>query len=177
MKKFKIQKVASSGATFILHNLEPRFKMQVIQNDNFDYDKLNDVYDLFKFRGNVFALVITESEIDLDSVEDFSLIRSIIRRAFSFYRNQVYIEKYIPEKRKEGVFETEKYLLKASEEPNHWLCVDKELKIVVKWKEHLFSETQEARDLEDLNLSVTEIAIAMREMGKWLRENHYNKVF
>ncbi len=177
-KKFELKQVASSGATFIQHNLEPAFKMLVVKNDDFDYDKLEDVYDLFEFRGNIFALVIDEAtaSFNFDNIEDFSHIRSVIKRAFGWYKNQVYIEKYVPEM-KEGIFEDNRYLLKTSAKPDWWVCVDKKFKIVVKWKEHLFNDTQEATELENLNLSVTQIARVMQEMTKWLRENHYNKIF
>ncbi len=178
MNRFELKQVASNGATYIQHNLEPNFKMLVVNNGDFDYDKFADVYDLFEFRGNTFALVIDEAtaSFDYDEIEDFNYIRSIIKKAFKWYRSQVHIQKYVPEM-KEGKFEDSRYLLKPSSKPDWWVCADKNFKIVVKWKEHLFNDTQEATELEDLDLSVTQIAKVLQEMGKWLRENHYNKIF
>ncbi len=177
MKKFEIEKVASNGATYVIHNLEPSFKMLVIKNDNHKYDKFGDVYELFQFRGNTFALVVDEATapFNFDDIQDFSHIRSIIKRAWRWYKSQTYIEKFIP-KEKQGIIEDDKYLLRQSNKPDHWVCFDKNTKIMIVWKDKLFNQTQEASDLEDLKLSVSEIALSIREMTDWLIKNHKNKL-
>lgn len=176
MKKFTIKKVASSGATYILHNLEPKLKIQVIRNDDFEYDKEDDIYDLFEFRGNIFAFVVISSEIDLDEVDDFSLIRSIIRRSWAWYKKQVYIEKYVPE---DGAMENERFILQESETPNWWICTDKINGVVIKFKHKMFNESQKVTALEDFDLEevgVTGVARILREMADWLVENHSGKI-
>lgn len=178
MKKFTIKKVASAGATYILHNLEPKFKIQVIQNDDFEYDIWNDVYDLFEFRGNKFAFVIISSEINLDKVDDFSQIRSIINRAWKWYKSQVYIEKYTPED-EEGVMEDERFLLQESKNQNWWICTDKQNKIVCQFKDKMFNDSQKLTPLEDFDfekIGVTGIARILREMADWLNKNHLEKL-
>lgn len=178
MKKYTIEKVAPLGTTYILHNLEPKFKMQIIQNNNFEYDTWNDIYDLFEFRGNKFVFVIVSSEIDLDKVDDFRQIRSIINRAWKWYRSQVHIEKYTPED-EESVMEDERFILQESKNTNWWVCTDKESKIVCEFKNEMFNDSQKVTPLEDFDfqkVGVTGIAKIIREMGDWLNENHAEKL-
>ena len=55
--------------------------------------------------------------------------------------------------------------------------LDKELNIRCIWEKGKFNDTQEFITAEDLNCSAQELAKAMRELGDWLRENHYDLLF
>lgn len=172
LKKFEFLKEFN----IIRHNLEPRFILEVIKNNEEEYDVWNDVYDLFEFRGNQFAFVILWSEIDLDEVKDFSLIRSVINRAWKWYKSQVHIEKYVPQ---DGAMEDERFLLQESKDLNWWICTDKINGIVIKFKHKMFNESQEVTTLEELDvndISVSEVATIMREIGDWLNKNHSGKL-
>ncbi len=87
MKKFKIQKVASSGATFILHDLPPKFRIKVLQNKEFDCK--NVICEKFNFKGDIFIFVAVKDEVSLNNIEEYK-IRSIIKRAWRWYRSKIY---------------------------------------------------------------------------------------
>lgn len=178
MKKFTINQVASSGATYIHHNLEPKLKIQVFQNKKIDYDIWHSVFDIFTFKNNSFIFLVVESEINLDEIDDFTYIRSVLKRAWQWYKSQVYIKKYIPEK-KESVMEDERFLLQESKELNYWICTDKINKIVIKFKHKMFNQNQKVTPLEDFDfekIGVTGIARILQEIGDWLNENHPEKL-
>jgi hypothetical protein len=72
----------------------------------------------------------------------------------------------------------ERYILQPSEKLNHWVCTDQENKIVCVFENHKFNETQKVTTLEDFNPdNFMKLARYMREMGDWLRDNHYEKIF
>ena len=72
----------------------------------------------------------------------------------------------------------ERYLLQQSDKPGHWVCTDQENLIVCVFKEHQFNETQEMTTLENFDPNnFMKLATYMREMGDWLFENHYDKIF
>ncbi len=60
------------------------------------------------------------------------------------------------------------------------MATDTEHGIVIKFKEHMFNETQKSTLLDGNTFKTAEEALAiatyMREIGDWLRENHYTKV-
>ncbi|MFC5046884.1 hypothetical protein ACFSTE_10925 [Aquimarina hainanensis] len=169
MNKFTLQE----GGIFITHNIPPLLTIQIITNDNDEYDKFNDLYDIFSFRGNQFVFLVVEADTDLEHIEDYSLYRSIIKRAFKWYKNQVYIERH----EKKRIFEDENYVLQRSEEMNHWVCAAKKEGIVVIFQEGNFNETQKMVYLEDFpEPDVMTIARQQRLIGEWLMLNHSEKL-
>ena len=71
-----------------------------------------------------------------------------------------------------------RFLIQKSEKPNHWVVTDTVNNIVCVFENHKFNDTQQFTLLEDVrHLDVLELAKSPREMGDWLRENHYGKVF
>lgn len=70
-----------------------------------------------------------------------------------------------------------KYLLQESETPGWWVFTDTENKIVIRFKEHRFNETQEVTMLDESLVNPMSVARIMREMGDWIGRHHYDKVF
>lgn len=70
-----------------------------------------------------------------------------------------------------------KYLLQESETPGWWVFTDTEHKIVIRFKEHEFNDSQEVTVLEDGETNPHILARVMREMGDWIGRHHYDKVF
>lgn len=72
----------------------------------------------------------------------------------------------------------ERYILQKSEKKEWWVCTDTEFGIVLRWREHHLNDEQEATVLDDEpKHSAQEYARAAREMGDWLKRNHYNLIF
>lgn len=73
----------------------------------------------------------------------------------------------------------ERFIITKSElKENHWVCTDTQNLIICTFEDHKFNDTQEFKLLEDFNPNeYKELARMAREMGDWLSENHYNKVF
>lgn len=164
MKKFELE------GNIIHYKLNPELKIRVVKNDDFDYKKSGNIYEPFKFRGNSFVFLVLN---ELDPNVNFNLINSILRRAFYWYKSQVYIEKYIPEKEKDN-FETERYSLKQSARPGWWICIDRKSKIAIKWKKRMLEETQEVTEVENLELETRDNLL--KEMKLWLNKNHNSKI-
>lgn len=71
-----------------------------------------------------------------------------------------------------------RFILQKSEKPNFWVCTDTENLIVCIFKEHEFNNVQDFKMLDDFNpKQLKNVPKFCREMGDWLRENHYNKIF
>ena len=70
-----------------------------------------------------------------------------------------------------------KYLLQKSETPGWWVFTDTENKIVIRFEEGRFNETQEVTLLDDSGASATEIAAMMRERGDYIVRRHSDIVF
>lgn len=69
-------------------------------------------------------------------------------------------------------------IAKSELKPNHWVCTDTENLIVCTFENKNFNDAQEFKTLEDFNPeNLMQLARFAREMGDWLRENHYDKVF
>jgi len=72
----------------------------------------------------------------------------------------------------------ERFILQKSQTlPNGWVCTDTENGIVCVFEHQKFNETQKFTILEDVkHPNSNHLAKAAREIGDWLRENHYKKV-
>lgn len=71
----------------------------------------------------------------------------------------------------------ERFILQTSERDGHYVCTDQENGIVCVFEAHNFNDNQTFTILQDSAATVNEMAISAREMGDWLRENHYDKIF
>jgi hypothetical protein len=68
-------------------------------------------------------------------------------------------------------------LEKSKVNPGHWICADTKNGIECTFKEKYFNESQEFSFAKDTKPDVKQLARAAREIGDWLRENHYEKIF
>jgi DNA-binding XRE family transcriptional regulator len=69
-------------------------------------------------------------------------------------------------------------LQQAQTQNNGWVCADVENGIVCSFDDGKFNETQKITILNDIaKPDAQKIAGIVREMGDWLRENHYDKIF
>jgi DNA-binding XRE family transcriptional regulator len=70
------------------------------------------------------------------------------------------------------------YDLKKSQiRANYWVCVDLRYKVMCEFEQGKFNETQEFTMLEDMPADANLLAKIAREMGDYLRENHYELIF
>lgn len=74
----------------------------------------------------------------------------------------------------------ERFTLQPAQEPGFWEATDKEHSIVVKFREHLFNETQQITLLNGDTFKTADeamkVATYLRELSDWLRDNHYNRI-
>lgn len=75
-----------------------------------------------------------------------------------------------------------RFILQPSDlQQGWWVCVDTEHNIVCRFAAHKFNDTQKITMLDGDTFATSKEALAystyLREMGDWLRENHYDKVF
>lgn len=67
---------------------------------------------------------------------------------------------------------------KSKEKENHWVCTDQTNLIVCVFENRKYNDTQSFTTLKDFdNINALQLATIAKEMGEWLRKNHYNKVF
>jgi len=72
----------------------------------------------------------------------------------------------------------ERFVLQKSEKPGYYVCTDTVNRIVCTFKEHNFNTDQLFSVLDDFpSDDYMSIARFAREMGDWLKENHYSVVF
>lgn len=70
-----------------------------------------------------------------------------------------------------------KYHLQKSETPGWWVFTDTENRIVIRFLEHKFNDTQEVTVLDDCEVNPHVLARVMREMGDWIVYHHPDIVF
>jgi len=172
MEKFVFLK---NDENFILHQLPPKILIQIILNDSVEYDVFEDVYEMFEFRGNKILVKWYADEDEISEIEDFRLIRSILRRAWGFYKSKVFIDKreFIA-----GVMEDERFKIENQKDSEHWLVTDKDNLIVIFFENHRFNDTQRIVPIYEITQEQIKILPRiLREMSEWLAQNHYDKVF
>ena len=159
----------------ILHNLPPEMRIQIIINDSENYS-LEDVFEIFEFRGNKIVVKWLADDDEINECEDYGFIRSILRRAWNWYRSQVFIEKYTPPA---GAMEDADYILQPSKlQQNSWILTDKNNLISISFENHRFNDTQKITNLNDFSPSqIAMLPTILRKMGDWLAENHRDKIF
>lgn len=66
----------------------------------------------------------------------------------------------------------------SQQQADGYVCTDTDNGIVCQFTEHRFNDTQKFTLIEDIpQADALAIARLMREMGDWLRDNHYDKIF
>lgn len=75
----------------------------------------------------------------------------------------------------------ERFVIQASTlQQGWWVCTDKLHNILCSFEEHKFNETHQfslGSDTFKTEAEALAYATYLREMGDWLRENHYDKIF
>lgn len=172
MKKFEF---ATDDKAYIRHNLEPDMLIQIIFNrEDDDLDIWNDVFDMIEFRGHEIIAKWVDYDEDFHVIEDFSHVRSILRKALKWYKSQVYIDRYTPEP---AAMETDRYTLAQTADRDGWVCLDKECGLMINWRDRLFNDTQQVENLGTLSPNdMMLFARVMREMADWLVINHGGKL-
>lgn len=162
--------------TTIKHHSGMLFQVLINPVDGEDYDAMEDVYQEFDFRGNyIVCLMLNPDDFEPEPMPvGYQKIHAINRKAFGWYRSQVYIPEYV---KPEGVWEDDKYLLQHGETDGEWVLTDKENQIVFIWEDREFNETQRITPLDQFKAEdITSIPTMMRKAGEWLAENHSNKI-
>jgi hypothetical protein len=157
----------------IHHNLKPEMTIQVIMNNDGAYDWTTDVFETFEFRGNRVVVKWLPDTNLMEPRVDFKRIRTVLKHAWNWYRNQVYIPRSCG-----GAMEDEQYLLQAGSQPDTWLVTDKTNGICIFFEEHKFNTTQ--RIVEFNRFTDEQIATlprVLRKIGDWMVLNHREKCF
>lgn len=63
-------------------------------------------------------------------------------------------------------------LTPSSEHPDWWVLADTENNIVIRWQKHHFNDTQKVSVLNDKEITATDLARIMREMGDYIARHH-----
>ena len=72
----------------------------------------------------------------------------------------------------------ERYILQPSEKEGYFVCTDQLNLIVCAFEAHKFNDNQKFSLLENFDTAnYMQLARLFGEMGDWLRENHYDKIF
>ncbi|MFT3753696.1 MAG: hypothetical protein QM800_12760 [Paludibacter sp.] len=73
----------------------------------------------------------------------------------------------------------ERFILQPSElQPGKWVCTDTVNLLVCTFGNKNYNDDQEFTVLKDFDpINANELARFAREMGDWLRSNHYDKIF
>lgn len=147
------------------------FEVLLNPTDGEDYDAWEDVYQNFEFRGNhITCLLLDSYKYEPEAMPvGWGRINSINRRAFKYYRQNV----YIPAKEMTaGAFEDERYKLEEVCD-GVWRVTDKKYLLTLRFEEGRFNETQEILELKDIEpKDFDKLASVLREMGDWMARNH-----
>lgn len=175
MNKYQFENQEKS---IIRHNLVPEMLIEVIRLERpDDYASaglgFSDIFDEIPIKGWHFVFRVMNDK-DFEDVEDFSHIRSIIKRAGKWYKAKVVIgeirlEKFIP---KENPLEDEDFKLMKSDLPDWWLIANKDSGMIIEFKEGNFNETQKVSELSEVQLPMMEMVSILRKAGEWLVLNH-----
>jgi hypothetical protein len=164
--------------SIIRHSLVPEMLIEVIklQRHN-DYQSedltFNDIFDEKIIKGWHFVFKIMNDE-DFEEIEDFSHIRSILKRAAKWYQakvvmGEITLEKYTAES---SHLEDEDFKLVRSDQPSWWLVAHKESGIIIEFEENNFNDRQKISELTENQPSMMEVAYIMRFVGEWLVKKH-----
>lgn len=164
--------------SIIRHNLVPEMLIKIIKLDapnKYHSAKLgfDDIFDEILIRGWHFVFLILNDE-DFEHLEDFTQVRSILKRAAKWYKSQV-IAGFIPLKKyisTSKVLEDDNFKLMNGENMGEWLVAHKKSNFIIEFKMGYFNETQRVSNLSNSNLDAMQSAKILREMADWLIINH-----
>lgn len=176
MQKFSF--TTDEGNRIIRHNLAPEMLIQIIINDDDEYSIWGDCFELFEFRGNKIIVKWLADEDELEEIEDYTHIRSILRRAWQWYKSQVNIEKKEPEI---PPVETARYHLSfhlsKEQGKSRWELTDKLFNIRITWPQSKFNEEQKIEMLENYDHdNDIQLHTLMRQAAEWLMQHHKEKL-
>lgn len=162
----------------IRHNLVPDMFIQIIINDDDDYEVWEDCFELFEFRGNKIIVKWLADEDELEAIEDYSHIRSILRRAWKWYKSQVTIEERVPDV---APMETARYRLSFNlskdASQSRWVLTDKLFYVEINWKQSDFNGSQKIKVLPGYDtVNDNQRHTLMRQAGEWLMQHHKEKL-
>lgn len=173
VKKFSFAEDLSGN--FLRHNLSPEMLIQIILNDDDEYNVHEDVFEVFEFRDNKIVVKWCADKAVISQFEDYSLIRSILRRAWGWYRSQVYIEKkgYLP-----GAMEDDRYKLELQPGiTDKWLMTDKHNLVTIFFEQGSFKESQRIVNFDNIKTNQLEtLPRIIQELADWLVKNHRDKI-
>ena len=160
---------------FLRHNLSPKMLIQIILNDEDEYNEHDDVVEVFKYRDNKIVVKWCAGTNVRSQFEDYRLVRSILRRAWGWYRSQVYIEKkrFLP-----CATEDDKYKLELLPgTTDKWLITDKRNLITFFFEQGKFKSSQRIVNVENIQPKQFEtVPRIVHELTDWLENNHKDKV-
>jgi len=160
---------------FLRHNLPPEMLIQIIRNDDDEYNVYDDLFEVFEFRDNKIVVKWCAEKNIRSQFNDYNLIRSILRRAWGWYRSQVYIEKknYLS-----GATEDDKYKLELlPETTDKWLITDKHNHITIFFEQGSFKVSQRIVNIKETQTKKLEmLPRILQELADWLVNNHKDKV-
>lgn len=71
----------------------------------------------------------------------------------------------------------DRFILQPGENPGYWVCTDRINGVVCVFEDKKYNETQKFTPLGDFDPgNFIKLAKFAREMGDWLKENHYEKI-
>ena len=167
--------------SIIRHNLVPEMLIEIIKlpkPNDYRFGELlfmDDIFDEQIIKGSHFVFKIMNNE-EFEDVEDFSLIRSILKRAGKWYKakaviGEIKLEKYIPEE----ILEDDDFKLMKSDSANWWLVAHKESSIIIEFEQGDFNGSQKISELSPIS-DFMKAARILREVAEWLSINHQNKI-
>lgn len=169
--------------TEIRHNLVPEFLIEVIKLDapsDYRFGDLlymDEIFDEILIRGHHFIFKLTDDE-QFEDVQDFSHLRSILKRAGKWYKSQV-VAGFIPLEKdifEDAAMEDETFILQKSDKENHWIAIHKPTAILIEFEEGKFNESNQVTEIFESIPKLMENAKIMREIGEWISKNHQNLV-
>ncbi|MCY1520368.1 hypothetical protein D9M68_551430 [compost metagenome] len=173
MQKFEF---TDETKQYIRHNLVPDMLIKIIFNrDDDDLDLFDDIFDLIEFRGHEIIAKWVDYDEDEHDIDDFSHVRSILRKAIKWYKSQVYIERHTPPRQPTEA--NGRYALSQSADKSGWVCLDADFGLLISWRDKAFNDTQQVENLGEINPDeMMAFARVLREMGDWLSVNHRDKI-
>ena len=184
LKQYSMQrfKISIYDSKIIYHNHFPEIKIQVIFNEEDDYEVYEDVYEVSKYNGKKVVIVwvadngwikYLEPLGNTEYIEFIKYVHLILRRAWLWYQGQIDKVGFIA-----GPMENERFILQQHSNGKDWVATDKENLTTIFFEHQNFTESQEIVPLNDIPRDkIPANQKALREMAEWLLHDHRDKVF
>ena len=151
MEQFSISIYKSN---IIFHNLFPEIKIQVIFNEEDDYEVYEDVYEVSKYNGKKVVIVwvvdnfwikYLESIENTEYIEFIKHVHLILRCAWVWYRGKIDKTDFIA-----GPMENEKFVLQQHSNGKDWVATDKDNLVTIFFEHQNFVDSQEIVSIIDI---------------------------